>query len=98
MVKASFRLKLDKYKADKSGYPGVMNASAVQGILGSKADAVCRAANGAAQPGAAYTVATLNGRLANGYMVSTGASSDAAADEYLHKTLTKAAHAAGGGR
>lgn len=96
MVKCRCKVKLVKYKADKSGYPGVMNAGAVQSILSSKASAVCSAANGSAQqPGSAYVVEDHQGVLAKGRFVYTD-NGEAAVDEFRHKTLTKAAHSAGG--
>ena len=95
MVKCRCKVKLVKYKADKSGYPGVMNASGVQSMLRNKADAVCSAANGSARPGAAYSADEFQGVLAKGRIVHTD-NYEAMIDEFYHKTLTKAAHSAGG--
>lgn len=96
MARFSCKIRLVKYKPDMSGYPGVMNAGAVQGILKSKAAAVNSAASGSAKPGADYETYNFQGILAKGYVVST-ANYEAMIDEFYHKTLTKAAHAAGGG-
>lgn len=96
MARFSCKMRLVKYVPNMSGYPGVMNAGAVQGILKGKAAAVNSAASASARPGADYETYGFRGTLANGYVVST-ANYEAMIDEYYHKTLTKAAHAAGGG-
>lgn len=96
MVKCRCKVKLVKYKADMAGYPGVMNASGVQSMLRNKANAVCSAANGSARPGAVYGTSTFQGKLARGH-VATTTNYEAMIDEFYHKTLTKAAHSAGGG-
>lgn len=96
MARFSCKFRLIEYRAKMSGYPGVMNAGAVQGMLRTKADAVCHAASGSAPPDAEYETSDFHGILANGYVVST-ANYEAMIDEFHHKTLTKAAHAAGGG-
>lgn len=95
MVKLSCKVKLVKYKANKSAYPAVMNAGGVQSMLRNKANSVCSAANGSARPGAVYGINTFQGKLARGY-VATTTNYEAMIDEFYHKTLTKAAHSAGG--
>lgn len=97
MVKCSCKIKLKKYRARMAGYPGVMNDPNMQGVLRSKAFAVKAAADSASRADARYAVEQFHGRLADGFVVRTD-SYVANAVEAKHKTLTKAAASAGGGR
>lgn len=99
MVKFNCKWRLKRYKANKAGYPAVMANTNIQGMLRGKAHAVKGAADSSARPGAVYGVEPFKGSLGSGYLVTTD-NGDAMADEFYHKTLTKAAGRAGsiGGR
>lgn len=96
MVKCRCKWRLKRYKAKKAGYPAVMANTNIQGMLRGKAHAVKGAANSSARPGAVYGVEPFKGSLGTGYLVTTE-NGDAMADEFYHKTLTKAAGRAGAG-
>ena len=96
MVKCRCKWRLKRYKAKKAGYPAVMANTNIQGMLRGKAHAVKGAADSSARPGAVYGVEPFKGSLGSGYLVTTD-NGDAMADEFYHKTLTKAAGRAGAG-
>lgn len=96
MVKFNCKWRLKRYKARKAGYPAVMANTNIQGMLRGKAHAVKGAADSSARPGAVYEVKPFKGSLGSGYVVITE-NGDAMADEFYHKTLTKAAGRAGAG-
>ncbi len=96
MVKCRCKWRLKRYKAKKAGYPAVMANTNIQGMLRGKAHAVKGAADSSARPGAVYGVEPFKGSLGTGYLVTTE-NGDAMADEFYHKTLTKAAGRAGAG-
>lgn len=96
MVKCRCKWRLKRYKAKKAGYPAVMANPNIQGMLRGKAHAVKGAADSSARPGAVYGVEPFKGSLCTGYLVTTE-NGDAMADEFYHKTLTKAAGRAGAG-
>ena len=96
MVKCRCKVRLKRYKAKKAGYPAVMANTNIQGMLRGKAHAVKGAAGSSACPGAVYEVKPFKGSLGTGYLVITD-NTDAAVDEFRHKTLTKAAGRAGAG-
>lgn len=96
MAKCRCKVRLKRYKAKKAGYPAVMANTNIQGMLRGKAHAVKGAADSSARPGAVYGVEPFKGSLGTGYLVTTE-NGDAMADEFYHKTLTKAAGRAGAG-
>ena len=96
MAKFSCKWRLKRYKAKTAGYPAVMANTSIQGMLRGKAHAVKGAADSSARPGAVYGVEPFKGSLGTGYVVTTE-NGDAMADEFYHKTLTKAAGRAGAG-
>lgn len=96
MVKFNCKWRLKRYKAKKAGYPAVMANTNIQGMLRGKAHAVKGTADSSARPGAVYGVEPFKGSLGTGYLVTTE-NGDAMADEFYHKTLTKAAGRAGAG-
>lgn len=96
MVKCRCKVRLNRYKAKKAGYPAVMANPNIQGMLRGKAHAVKGAADSSARPGAVYGVEPFKGSLGTGYLVTTE-NIEAMVDELHHKTLTKAAGRAGAG-
>lgn len=96
MVKCRCKWRLKRYKARTAGYPAVMANTNIQGMLRGKAHAVKGAAESSSCPGTVYEVKPLKGTLGTGYLVITD-NTDAAVDEFRHKTLTKAAGRAGAG-
>lgn len=96
MVKCRCKVRLNRYKAKKAGYPAVMANPNIQGMLRGKAHAVKGAADSSARPGALYGVEPFKGSLGTGYLVTTE-NIEAMVDEFHHKTLTKAAGRAGAG-
>lgn len=96
MVKCRCKVRLNRYKAKKAGYPAVMANPSIQGMLRGKAHAVKGAADSSARPGAVYGVEPFKGSLGTGYLVTTE-NIEAMVDEFHHKTLTKAAGRAGAG-
>lgn len=96
MVKCRCKVRLNRYKAKKAGYPAVMTNPNIQGMLRGKAHAVKGAADSSARPGAVYGVEPFKGSLGTGYLVTTE-NIEAMVDEFHHKTLTKAAGRAGAG-
>lgn len=96
MVKCRCKVRLNRYKAKKAGYPAVMANPNIQGMLRGKAHAVKGAVDSSARPGAVYGVEPFKGSLGTGYLVTTE-NIEAMVDEFHHKTLTKAAGRAGAG-
>ena len=96
MVKCRCKWRLKRYKAKKAGYPAVMANPNIQGMLRGKAHAVKGAADSSARPGAVYGVEPFKGSLGTGCLVKPE-NGDAMADDFYHKTLTKAAGRAGAG-
>ena len=96
MVKCRCKVRLNRYKAKKAGYPAVMANPNIQGMLRGKAHAVKGAADSSARPGAVYGVEPFKGSIGTGYLVTTE-NIEAMVDEFHHKTLTKAAGRAGAG-
>lgn len=91
-------VKFNRYKANKAGYPEVMNASACQALIAQKAEAVKGAADGLSEGTrhkGGYTgipdheVKAYQGKLAQGRVVRTK-SDRARYAQAIDKTLTKA--------
>lgn len=86
-TKVSCSVKFKNFKWKRSGYAELMDGNAVQSLVKDKAGKVYSRV--AANSGAEYVLAPVQGKLAKGYIVGTG-NYYAMLSETRHNTLAKA--------